>query len=154
METSVPASRPAQTQTSPAPESRRDGPTRSNRSIGHVISCDGTRARIMTVAGSNNESEDYWAVGQQLSIQVGVNRVVGLLYQVEVDKGEWGPEGENSIILSVELAGEVRSNDKGQKYFSSGISSYPYMGAQAHRIRKEDLTAIYRSSDKAAMSQR
>ena len=130
----------------------RDGPSRSNRSIGHVISCDGTRARIVTVAGSNNESEDYWAVGQQLSIQVGPNRVVGLLYQVEVDKDDWGPEGQNSIILSVELAGEVRSNDKGQKYFSSGISSYPYMGAHAHRMRKEDLTAIYRSSDPSAVA--
>jgi hypothetical protein len=134
------------------PQGRQEGSSRRNRSIGHVISCDGTRARIVTVAGSNNESEDYWAVGQQLSIQVGPNRVVGLLYQVEVDKDDWEGEEQNSIMLSVELAGEVRTNDKGQKYFSSGISSYPYMGAVAHRIRKEDLTAIYRSSDPSAVT--
>ncbi|MEL7231447.1 MAG: DUF87 domain-containing protein, partial [Pseudomonadota bacterium] len=123
-----------------------------NRSVGYVVSCDGTQARIAAVAGAHKESDDYWAVGQQISIQVGEYRVVGLLYKVEVDEENWSADKPNPITLCVELSGEVRTNDKGQMYFSSGISKYPHMGAIAHRIRKADLTTIYRSSDPSAVT--
>ena len=123
-----------------------------NRSVGYVVSCDGTQARIVAVSGSHNESEDYWAVGQQISIQVEQNRVVGLLHKVLADEEEWKEGQPNPITLCVELSGEVRSNDRGQMYFSSGISKYPHMGAIAHRIRKADLTTIYKSSDPTAVT--
>ncbi|MEM1088052.1 MAG: DUF87 domain-containing protein [Pseudomonadota bacterium] len=127
-------------------------PFKRNRSVGYVVSCDGTQARIAAVAGAHKESEDYWAVGQQISIQVEQNRVVGLLYRVEVDEENWSADKPNPITLCVELSGEVRTNDKGQMYFSSGISKYPHMGAIAHRIRKADLTTIYKSSDPTAVT--
>lgn len=134
----------------------KPGPTHAvqkrNRSVGYVVSCDGTQARIAAIAGAHKESEDYWAVGQQISIQVEQNRVVGLLYKVEVDEENWAPNKTNPITLCVELSGEVRTNGKGQMYFSSGISKYPHMGAVAHRIRKADLTTIYKSSDPTAVT--
>lgn len=127
-------------------------PAKRNRSAGYVVECDGTQARIATLAGAHSESEDYWDVGQLLSIQVGKNRVVGLLYKVEADEETWVKDKPNPITLCVELSGEVRPDDQRGFVFSSGISVYPHLGAIAHRIRKEDLITIYKSSDPSAVT--
>ncbi len=134
-----------------APPSVGGIPTQRNRSVGYVVECDGTQARIATVSGLNAESEDYWAVGQLISITIGKNRVVGLLYKIESDTPTWSRDKPNRITLCVELAGEVRSTDHGTK-FSTGISTYPHLGAVAHRIRKEDLVTIYKSSDPSSVT--
>lgn len=139
-------------QTAIAAQPTDDPAFERNRSEGRVIQCDGTEARIRTIAGSNSESEDYWAVGQLISIQVGENRVVGLLYKVETEDADWGAEKENAITLCVELSGEVRPDDRRGHVFSSGISQYPHLGAVAHRIRKKDLVTIYKSSDPSAVT--
>lgn len=127
-------------------------PTERNRAVGHVIDCDGTQARISTMSGGHDESADYWAVGQLLSIQVGENRVVGLLHKIEADEPVWNDDRPNPITLFVELSGEVRTNDNGAMKFSSGITVYPHLGSPAHRIRKADLVTIYKSSDQSAVT--
>ncbi len=134
------------------PPSATGAPVKRNRSMGYVVDCDGTQARIATVAGAHSESEDYWAVGQLISIQVGDNRVVGLLYKVEADEANWRRDKPNRITLCVELSGEVRPDDRKGFVFSSGISMYPHLGAVAHRIRKDDLITIYKSSDPSAVT--
>jgi DNA helicase HerA-like ATPase len=123
-----------------------------NRSEGVVIECDGTEAKIATKAGAIDASDDYWAVGQLISIQVGKNRVVGLLYRVENDDENWDPTKQNAITLHVELAGEVRPDTHRGFVFSGGITQYPYIGAIAHKIRKQDLVTIYKSSDPSAIT--
>ncbi|MEM1147024.1 MAG: DUF87 domain-containing protein [Pseudomonadota bacterium] len=117
-----------------------------------VIECNGTEARISAYAGDGSEGNGYWAVGQLISIQVGSNRVVGLLYKIE--KGEIDEEtiAVRKIILHVELSGEVRPDGKRGFVFSGGISTYPHIGAVAHRIRKDDLVTIYRASDASAVT--
>ncbi|MDJ0920683.1 MAG: DUF87 domain-containing protein [Henriciella sp.] len=127
-------------------------PTKRNRSVGYVVECDGTQARIITTAGQANESDDYWAVGQLIAITVGNNRVVGLLHRIETENASWDPNVPNQIMLCVELAGEVRNLEGDKRLFSSGISTYPHLGSKAHRIRKEDLLTIYKSSDKDAVT--
>ena len=131
--------------TIPSPEDR-------NRATGYVIECNGTEARIAATTGSGDESEDYWAVGQLLSIQVGKNRVVGLLYKVDSEGADWGNSRENTITLCVELSGEVRQDEQRGPVFSGGISQYPHLGAVAHKIRKKDLITIYKSSDPSAVT--
>ena len=123
-----------------------------NRAEGIVVECDGTEAKISTVAGNSDAGDDYWAVGQLISIQVGKHRVVGLLHKVENDEESWDPEALNPITLYVELSGEVRPNDAGGFFFSSGITRYPYIGAVAHRIRKQDLVTIYKTADRSAVA--
>ena len=127
-------------------------PLKRNRALGYVVDCDGTEARIATMAGAHDESSDYWAVGQLISITVGENRLVGLLYKVIADEDVWHTDKPNAITLCVELAGEVRPNGDGGIVFSSGISIYPHLGAIAHRIRKQDLITIYKSSDASAVT--
>lgn len=117
-----------------------------NRTEGHVIECDGERAVIAADAGDNARgSEDYWAVGQLISVRVDASRIVGLIYQVDTQDGEWRSEDNNTVHIRIELVGEIRTDKHGVETFSSGIANYPYMGAVAHRIRASDLTAIYAS---------
>ncbi len=138
---------------SPLEKPSEDGlPVERNRDVAHVIECDGTEAKISTISGSGGETSDYWAVGQLISIQVGENRVVGLLYKVESDDPVWTSDQPNPITLYVELAGEVRQTKDGGTKFSSGISIYPSLGAPAHRIRKQDLITIYKSSDTSSVT--
>lgn len=123
-----------------------------NRAEGFVVECNGTEARIAATIGKNDETDDYWAVGQLISIQVGKNRVVGLLYKVDSGSVDWAQAGSKTIILHVELSGEVRHDEARGPIFSGGISQYPHLGAVAHKIRKRDLLTIYKSSDPSAVT--
>ena len=123
-----------------------------NRAQGRVVECNGTEAKISAFAQKSEETGEYWAVGQLISIQTGDNRVVGLLYNVENDRAAQNNGVEGAIILSVELSGEVRPDQHRGFIFSGGISNYPHIGAIAHRIRKQDLSTIYKASDKSAVT--
>ena len=123
-----------------------------DRAQGYVIECDGTEARISALAGTGENAENYWAVGQLISIQVGKNRVVGLLYKVENGEIGWDQPDKRRVTLFVELSGEVRQDERRGAMFSGGISQYPHVGAIAHRIRKHDLITIYKSSDESAVT--
>ncbi|CAN7372248.1 DUF87 domain-containing protein [Phyllobacterium sp. LjRoot231] len=124
-----------------------------NRTDGHVIECNGEKAVIYALTGpSVAASDDYWTVGQLISIQVGTTRVVGLVYEVNVHDAEWVVETDQSIRVHVELIGQVNEHDDGSLTFSSGIANYPHMGAVAHRIRATDLATIYTTSLKNTVS--
>ena len=119
-----------------------------NRSEGYVIECDGNRAIISAIAGkSSGASDDYWAVGQLISIRVGENRIVGMIYEIKAEDPNWNPNDDHVVHIMVELTGEIRQDaPEAPPYFSGGIKSYPHMGAVAHRIRHADLAAVYASS--------
>ncbi|MEL6858176.1 MAG: ATP-binding protein [Pseudomonadota bacterium] len=127
-------------------------PPARNRAQGRVIECNGTEARISAYSQIGVENEEYWAVGQLISIQVDNNRVVGLLYRVENDLAAQAKGKDGAILLSVELSGEVRPDKQRGYVFSGGISNYPHIGAIAHRIRKQDLATIYKASDDSAVT--
>lgn len=116
-----------------------------NRSEGFVIECDGSRAIISAISGkSSGASDDYWAVGQLISIRVGENRIVGMIYELKAEDPDWDPSADHVVHIMVELTGEIRKDTpESPFYFSGGIKSYPYMGAVAHRIRQADLAAVY-----------
>jgi uncharacterized protein len=119
-----------------------------NRSEGYIIECNGNRAIIAATGGkSSTASEDYWAVGQLISVRVGDQRVVGMICDIEIPNQIWDGNADNIIHIKIELVGEIRTDSKdGSPYFSGGIKSYPHMGAIAHRIRHDDLAAVYASS--------
>jgi DNA helicase HerA-like ATPase len=123
-----------------------------NRTEGFVVYCDGTEAVISAMSGpTDSASEDYWAVGQLISIQVGINRVVGMLYRVDTEEASWKRDGNNEVRIHVELVGEIVETDSGKVRFSGGISTYPHLGAVAHRIRTQDLAAVYENTDESAV---
>lgn len=123
-----------------------------NRTEGHVVYCDGTHAIVASMSPTpDNASDDYWSVGQLISIMVGENRVVGMLFKVDNQSGSWTRNAENEISIHVELVGEITEDGDGNAQFSGGISNYPYLGAAAHRIRAKDLLAIYENKDVQAV---
>jgi uncharacterized protein len=125
-----------------------------NRSEGYIIECNGNRAIIAASGGkSSTASDDYWAVGQLISVRVGEQRVVGMICDIEVPTQVWDNNADNIIHIKLELVGEIRTDSKdGSPYFSGGIKSYPHMGAIAHRIRHDDLAAVYAASGAKTVS--
>ncbi len=117
------------------------------RTCAYVVQCDGEHAIIAAdVCDEDAEAQNYWAVGQLVTIQVGENRVVGLTCSVDVMEANWNRSGSNRVNVTLELVGEIVSQADGSAgQFSSGISSYPKMGCIAHRIRSEDLGIIYKN---------
>ncbi|MGH6760049.1 MAG: ATP-binding protein [Phyllobacterium sp.] len=128
-------------------------PFHRNRTEGHVIRCDGERAVIAAKGGASiSASDDYWAVGQLISIKVGESRIVGLVYSVDVPEHHWNNDDDNTLHIHVELVGEIRNRHDGNAEFSSGIANYPFMGAVAHRIRSRDLAVIYAETSEKTIS--
>ncbi len=119
-----------------------------DRTRAFVIRCDGEHAIISAeIEPDSDTKENYWSVGQLISIKVGKNRVVGITCEVELPKRGWESGSNNEVHITIELVGEiVASKDEGKEdKFSTGIASYPQMGCIAHRIRGEDLAIIYKS---------
>ncbi len=127
------------------------GARRRNRSEGHVIECDGTRAVISAIMPADDSlTPDYWAVGSLITIRAGAMRTVGMLYKVDAATKVWDKDDANRINVHVELIGEIRDNADGKPVFLGGISAYPYLGAIAHQIRAADLEAIFANTDTSA----
>jgi len=123
---------------------RRDGHAPGNRFLGRVVACSGSRATIAAVAEQGGtDLTELWSVGRLISISVGRNRVVALVYQMNTGSHAWDEGEDNTFRIETELLGEVRVDEDGTEEFSTGISRYPYLGAIAHRIRSADLMRIY-----------
>ncbi len=119
-----------------------------DRTRAFVIRCDGEHAIVSAdIELGSDTKENYWSVGQLISIKVGKNRVIGIACEVEVVDREWSIEGKNEVQVTLELVGEiVATTEEGREdKFSTGIASYPQMGCIAHRIRGSDLAIIYKS---------
>lgn len=134
-----------------SPDRRDDGQPRA-RIMGHVIACSGSRATIVAEADNKRLStESLWTVGKMISISLGHTRTVGLVYAVESREPRWREDDDNPICVSVELVGEVRDTDHGA-VFDRGITTYPHIGAPAHRIRSRDLEAVYDLAGREAVT--
>ena len=123
---------------------RREDKQPSERLIGRVISCNGARAIIATSASDlSGAKADFWSIGRLISINLGESRVVCLVYEMKAAGSTWDEGALNTMFVNVELVGEVINGDGGGVSFRKGITRYPHLGAHAHRIRVNDLKAIY-----------
>jgi DNA helicase HerA-like ATPase len=137
-------SRDLQNSPSAGVQERRDSRQWSERFIGNVVSCDGAHATVAAQIGSMDEAEaDLWSVGRLVTILVGKNRVIALTRAMRASSTHWDENATNGFIVDLELLGEVRVFPDGREQFSTGISTYPYLGARAHQIRSSDLVKIY-----------
>ncbi|MDF1635225.1 DUF87 domain-containing protein [Mycoplana sp. MJR14] len=125
-------------------QERRDEEAPGNRLLGRVVACTGSRATISAIAEDGETSlTELWSVGRLISISVGENRVVALVYAMGTDQQTWSMHGDTVFHVEVELLGEVHIGPDGREEFSAGITRYPYLGAIAHRIRAADLARVY-----------
>ncbi len=126
-------------------QERRDAAQNDKRILGHIIQCDGARAKIAAFADTlDGTVTGIWTVGKMISISLPEARTVGLVYEISKSDHQWSEDGRNAIEVSVELVGEVRDDRAtGKPVFDRGITVYPYVGAISHRIRTRDLAAVY-----------
>ncbi len=137
-------SRELQSSPSAGLQDRRDARQGAERFIGNVVACDGAHATIAASIGTIDEAEvGLWSVGRLVTILVGRNRVIALTRSMKLASPHWSENTANAFLVEVELLGEVRVFDDGREQFSTGISTYPYLGARAHQIRSSDLVKIY-----------
>nr|WP_298099525.1 DUF87 domain-containing protein [uncultured Shinella sp.] len=125
-------------------QERRDDALHGNRLMGRVVACNGSHATISAVAESGQTAlTELWAVGRLISISVGRNRVVALVYSMSTDQQSWVENRDTVFRIEVELLGEIHVGPNGREEFSAGITDYPHLGAIAHRIRASDLAKVY-----------
>ncbi|MDS7597485.1 helicase HerA domain-containing protein [Agrobacterium tumefaciens] len=125
---------------------RRSSQQAPGRQLGRVIACDGARATIAAdIDPGSTELSQLWSVGRLISIEMGTSRVAALTCSMRTRDEGWSSDGGNTLLIEVDLLGEVYRTEDGSERFSTGISRYPYLGAVAHRIRTSDLSKIYDS---------
>lgn len=139
----------------PISQERRDAAQTDKRILGHVVRCDGARATISAFAdGEEGFVTGHWSVGRMISINLGSTRTVGLVYAISKSDLAWNDSGQNPIEVNIELVGEVRDGTEAsaKPVFDRGITTYPHIGAIAHRIRSRDLAAVYDLAGRRAIT--
>lgn len=121
---------------------RRFAPQPEERILGALTTCMGSKA-VITAELSADTFGDDWTVSQFVTIVTGKSRIIGMVYNIELPDEIWKPKGINRVRFHVELLGEVTDDATGKPRFNRGIAHYPRIGASAHRIRADDLEAIY-----------
>ncbi len=120
---------------------RRDSQTR--RAVGRLVQLDGTHALISCEVGDVGQA-DYWSVGNLITIVHHTSRLVGVICDLSIPDALWREDGVNFATIKVELAGEIVEDEPGNPIFYRGIRNFPTLGSLAHRIRSNDLAAIYK----------
>jgi len=123
-------------------ERREVEPTRM---IGRLVGLNGTQG---VVSCPLKIGEDEWSVGHLITIVYRSARLVGTVCDVATNDGRWAENEVNATRVTVELNGEIIDGRDGAPFFHRGVRSFPSLGAPAHRIRPDDLRAIYTFRDR------
>ncbi len=118
-------------------ERREVDPTRV---IGRLVALNGTQG-ILSCPLKLDEGE--WSVGHLITITHRTARLVGTVCEVATHDGRWSEDEANAARVTIEVNGEIIDDPNGAPYFHRGVRSFPSLGAPAHRIRADDLRAIY-----------
>ena len=110
------------------------------RVIGRLVALNGTQGVISCPLKMD---EEEWSVGHLITIVHRTARLVGTVCDVETHDRRWSEGEANAARITVELNGEIVDDPDGAPFFHRGVSSFPSLGAPAHRIRADDLRAIY-----------
>nr|WP_250157324.1 ATP-binding protein [Tianweitania aestuarii] len=131
-------------------QERRAQQQPDTRILGRIIACDGAQA-VIAARADDADQASHWTVGRMISVNLGDIRTVGFVYEIATAAPTWETGAENAINVKIELVGEVRDTPAGP-VFNRGITTYPHLGANAHRIRGRDLEALYDLGGRRAIS--
>jgi DNA helicase HerA-like ATPase len=114
------------------------------RAIGRLVALNGTQGVISCPL---RVDEEEWSVGHLITVVHRSSRLVGTVCEVATDDGRWSENEANAARVTIELNGEIIDHPDGTLFFHRGVRSFPSLGAPAHRIRADDLRAIYTFRD-------
>ena len=112
----------------------------ATRIIGRLVALNGTEG-VISCPLETGEAE--WSVGHLITIVHRTSRLVGRVCEVATDDGRWSENEANVARVTIELNGEIIDDPNGAPFYHRGVRSFPSLGAPAHRIRADDLRAIY-----------
>ena len=104
------------------------------------MSLNGTQGVISCPLETDDED---WSVGHLITIVHRISRLVGVVCEIATNDGRWRETDVNTASVTFELSGEIIDDASGAPVFSRGVRSFPPLGAAVHRIRADDLRAIY-----------
>ena len=110
------------------------------RVVGRLVALNGTQGVISCPLKLD---EEQWSVGHLITIVHRAARLVGTVCEIATDDGRWSEDEANAARVTIELNGEIIDDPNGAPFFHRGVRSFPSLGAPAHRIRADDLRAIY-----------
>ncbi len=113
----------------------------STRVIGRLVGLNGTQGIVSCPLKLEEEGE--WSIGHLITIVHRTSRLVGTVCEVATYDGRWSEGEANAARVTIELNGEIIDDPNGAPFFHRGVRSFPSLGAPAHRIRADDLRAIY-----------
>jgi len=113
-----------------------------DRELGRLVSLNGTDG-IIACGITPDEAGEHWSVGHLITIVHGNSRLIGVVCELSTANRLWSDSDANTVYVKIELSGEIVDDESGAPEFCRGIRSYPALGAVAHRIRADDLKAIY-----------
>ena len=125
-------------------EERRNPLQPDRREIGRLVSCSGGQGVVsINVFNTEHVSLDFWSIGRLISVAMDKRRIIAVVYEMKTVLDAWSETDGNTVHFHVELVGEIVDDEFGKPIFSRGITSYPSIGAIAHRVRTADLAAIH-----------
>ncbi len=130
---------PAHSVVSPLHERREQA---GERVLGRLVSLNGSEG-VVACDLPPEEIGEHWSIGHLISLVHQQARLVGVVCELSTIDRLWSETEVNVAYVKVELSGEIVDDDDGTPRFYRGIRSYPALGAVAHRIRSDDLKAIY-----------
>jgi DNA helicase HerA-like ATPase len=108
--------------------------------IGRLAALNGTQGVISCPLKLD---EEEWSVDHLITIAHRSARLVGTVCDIATDDGRWSENQTNAGRVTIEWNGEIAADPDGAPFFHRGVRSFPSLGAPAHRIRADDLRAIY-----------
>ncbi len=113
-----------------------------SRELGRLVLLNGTEG-VIACRIAPNDAGEHWSVGHLITIVHENSRLVGVVCELATANRLWSESDANIAYVKIELSGEIVDDESGEPLFFRGIRSYPALGALAHRIRADDLKAIY-----------
>jgi DNA helicase HerA-like ATPase len=112
--------------------------------LGHVLSVNGSRARLGLLAAARSELADKrMSVGRLVWLQCGASTVLGVLTELQTTAND----PIHYALADVDLVGEITKTPSGALQFYRGVKSYPAIGDTAGLAGRAELQAIYQPSD-------
>jgi hypothetical protein len=106
--------------------------------LGHLIAVGGSEATMQFAAGPSHQFAADVTVGSLLGIDTGQSLAIGTLCEVARET-----KGDGGAIGRIDLLGEICCDDRGERWFQSGITAYPKLDSAVVAIGSDELRVIF-----------
>lgn len=127
------------------------GGNRAKVSLGQVLSCRGSEARI-GLSGLPSLGTERATIGKFVAIKCGQTLSVGMISEVTNTQSDSRSALGYSAVARVDLMGEIVLAPGQANVFRRGVRNYPAIGDQAEVISRSDLNLIYAPADESSIS--